>query len=126
MPGGETYVPMNHVYHAKPDGLTLCIIEGPTAMVNQWVQDPKAKGIDLVNFNWICRINWEPTVLALEIKSQYRTLEDLKRSQRTIKFGATSKGSFTHIPLSVLSEVLGLNARIILGFGVVRLLHLRL
>lgn len=117
MPGGATYIALNHLYRAEPDGLTILIADAKTATLNQLVDDPKAKGIDILKLNWLARVADEPGVVALGTKSPYRSTDDLKVAERTIKFAATGLGSREQITESVLSEILGLNAEVILGFG---------
>ena len=116
MPGGETYIALNHVYQAKPDGLTILIIDTKTAILSQLTSDPKAAGTDIRNFRWLCRIVTEPTAIALSTKSPYRTVDDLKAATEVIKLGGTARGDRNHITASVLIEVLGLNGEVILGF----------
>jgi len=117
MPGGETYVAFNHVYRGKPNGLTIIIQDGKVATLNQLAKDPKAKGIDIVKFNWLCRITEDKSAITMGVKSGYRTVEDMKKATKPIKFGATSKGSRGHIAASVLLEILGAKGEIIMGFG---------
>jgi len=116
MPGGQTYVAAKYVYHRKPDGLTIFIADAQALMMNQLAREPRAKGIDARKFNWLCGVTYDPTVLCLGTKSPYRSLEDLKSAKETVKFGAMSKGDRMFMSVSVLAEVLGLDAQIIIGF----------
>jgi len=117
MPGGATYIALNHVYRAEPDGLTILIADAKSATLNQLIGDPKAEGIDILTLNWLARVADEPGVTSLGTKSPFKTVDDLIAAERTIQFGATGLGSREQITVSVLSEILGLNAEVILGFG---------
>jgi len=116
MTGGQTYVALNHVYSSKPDGLTILIIDAKTAVMNQLIKDPKAKKIDIMKLGWLCRIIDEPQVLCLSTKSGFKTIDDLKNAKRTIKFGGNAKGNNDMLAASVAAEILGLDAKITLGF----------
>ncbi|MEO0278832.1 MAG: tripartite tricarboxylate transporter substrate binding protein [candidate division WOR-3 bacterium] len=116
MPGGETYVALNHVYRAKPDGLTIAIVDAKVAVTNQLFEDPKAKGIDIRRFKWLARVADEPSVLAVSRKSNLSTIEDFKKKS-VVKFGATGRGSREHLAAAAFIEALSLNnAHVILGF----------
>ena len=114
--GGETYVAQNNVYHGKPDGLTLMLLDGMVSTMNQLSKDPKAKGIDLMKYEWLTRISYEQGAILLSNKSPYRTIDDLKKAPKVIKFGGT-KGSAVSIIGCTFMEVAGLRGEVIQGFG---------
>jgi tripartite-type tricarboxylate transporter receptor subunit TctC len=116
MEGGETYVAQNHVYRGKPDGLTILILDGMVSTLNQLSNDPKAKGIDLMKYEWLARVSYEQGAILLTDKSPYRTLDDLKKAQKVIKFGGT-RGSAVSIIGCTFMEIAGLRGQVIQGFG---------
>lgn len=116
MEGGETYVAQNSVYRGKPDGLTILILDGMVSTMNQLSNDPKAKGIDLMKYEWITRVSYEQGAILLSNKSPYRTIDDLKKAPKLIKFGGT-KGSAVSIIGCTFMEIAGLRGQVIQGFG---------
>jgi len=116
MDGGETYVAQNNVYHRKPDGLTILILDGMVSTLNQLSNDPKAKGIDLMKYEWLARVSYEQGAILLSNKSPYRTIDDLKKAPKVIKFGGT-KGSAVSIIGCTFMEIAGLRGQVIQGFG---------
>jgi len=116
MEGGETYVAQNSVYRGKADGLTLLILDGMVSTLNQLSNDPKAKGLDLMKYEWLARVSYEQGAILLSNKSPYRTLDDLKKAQKVIKFGGT-RGSAVSIIGCTFMEIAGLRGQVIQGFG---------
>lgn len=106
----------NFVYNAKPNGLTVGIINGVMQCVGQLLGYAETKRIDARKFSWIGVVSSEPSVLVLSNKSPYRSLNDLKAAKSTIKFPATAVTTKEVPTQSILSEILGLNSKIILGF----------
>jgi tripartite-type tricarboxylate transporter receptor subunit TctC len=114
--GGETYVAQNKVYNGKPDGLTILMLDGMVATLNQLSKDPKAKGIDLLKYELIARLSYEQGAIVLSVKSPYKTIDDMKKATRRVKFGGTKGSAVSIIGCSFL-EITGVNGEIIQGFG---------
>lgn len=105
--GGDTYVAQNKVYHGKPEGLTLLIMDGMVSTLNQLSKDPKAQAIDLKKYEWIARMSSEQGVILLSAKSPYKTIEDMKKAPRVIKFSG-DKGSSGGIIPCAFFEIAGI------------------
>ncbi len=114
--GGETYVAQQKVFYGKPDGLTLLILDGMVATLNQLSRDPKAKAIDLMKYEWIARLSYEQGAILLSTKSPFKTIDDMKKATRPLKFGGT-KGSSVSIIGCTFLEVAGIKGEVIQGFG---------
>jgi tripartite-type tricarboxylate transporter receptor subunit TctC len=114
--GGETYVAQQKVFYGKTDGLTLLILDGMVATLNQLSKDPKAKAIDLMKYEWIARMSYEQGAILLSTKSPFKTIDDMKKATRLIKFGGT-KGSSVSIIGCTFLEVAGIKGEVIQGFG---------
>ncbi len=106
----------NFVYNAEPNGLTIGIINGVMQCVGQLLGYAETKRIDARRFSWIGVVASEPSVLVLSNKSPYRSLNDLKVAKSPIKFPATGVTTKEVPTQAILSEILGLNSKIILGF----------
>jgi len=114
--GGETYVAQNNVYHGKPDGLTILILDGMVSSLNQLSKDPKAKTIDLMKYEWIARLSYEQGAILLSTKSPFKSIDDMRKATRPIKFGGTKGSSVSIIGCSFL-EIAGIKGVVIQGFG---------
>jgi len=116
MHGGASYVAINHVYHAKPNGRTILILDGMVSTLNQLTGDSKAKRLDMLKFGWLARVSYEQGAVLIGTKSGYKNLKDLKNAKKTIKFSGT-KGSAVQIIGATFIEIAGLKAEIYQGFG---------
>jgi tripartite-type tricarboxylate transporter receptor subunit TctC len=114
--GGETYVAQQKVFYGKPDGLTLLILDGMVATLNQLSKDSKAKAIDLMKYEWVARMSYEQGAILLSTKSPFKTIDDMKKATRPIKFGGT-KGSSVSIIGCTFLEIAGIKGEVIQGFG---------
>jgi tripartite-type tricarboxylate transporter receptor subunit TctC len=79
-----------------------------------------ARGIDfdLRKYNWLARINDEPQVFVVGVKTKYKTWDDILKSKETIKLSATGTTGSTYLDLLVLKLIFGLkNFDIITGFS---------
>jgi tripartite-type tricarboxylate transporter receptor subunit TctC len=117
IPGGDGYIGIRECFLAKPDGLNIVITGGVKLPLNQLFGDPRAKGMDIGKLNWLARIGAQPVVMLLSKKLPYRTIDDLKAAKQTITSGTASSLSNQHLALAVLAEALGLDAKMIVGFG---------
>lgn len=117
IPGGDGYIGIRECFIAKPDGLNIVITGGVKLPLNQLFGDPRAVGMDIGKLNWLARIGAQPIVMLLSKKHPYRTIDDLKKSKQTITSGTASSLSNQHLSLAVLGEAVGLDTKMIVGFG---------
>jgi tripartite-type tricarboxylate transporter receptor subunit TctC len=116
MPGANSIIAANHVYNvAKPDGLTIATFNRNLPLA----QLLKVNGVkfDMTKFAWIGSAASESTILAIRSDLPYRTLEDLKKADRTVVIGATGPGANTYDFPLLLKELLGLNLKIVSGYS---------
>lgn len=114
--GGGGLVGTNELYLAKPDGLTMGLVNGAGAVTNQAVGVPGVK-YDLNKFIWIGRINNEPKVVVMGANTPYKSLDDLKKADRKLKFSVNGVGSSEYVSLEVLKKIGGLNMDIVAGYN---------
>jgi tripartite-type tricarboxylate transporter receptor subunit TctC len=95
--GGGGILGMSFVRDAKPDGYTIS--SGGMAMTNFQYQKPG--NLNLWDYTWIARVYWTPQVLAVNVKSPYKSLKELmeyaKANPGKLRHGNTATGSTTHI-----------------------------
>ena len=116
MPGANSVIAANHVYSvAKPDGLTVGTFNRNLPLA----QLLKVSGVkfDMTKFAWIGSAASESTILAIRSDLPYRTLEDLKKADKTVIIGATGPGANTYDFPLLLKELLGLNLKIVSGYS---------
>jgi len=114
--GGGGLVGTNELYLAKPDGLTIGMVNGVGAVTNQAVGIPGVK-YDLNKFTWIGRINNEPKVVVVGANTPYRSLDDLKKADQTLKFSVNGVGSSEYVSLEVLKKIASLKMDIVAGYN---------
>jgi tripartite-type tricarboxylate transporter receptor subunit TctC len=114
VPGGGTLVGALQMYRAKPDGLTMSIVQLSALVARTLLGD--TLGFDLSKFNWLARVASENRLIVAGGKSGFKNIEDMKKSSRTLKFSAAGvlSSDFNHIALS--AEALGLNIKMITAF----------
>ena len=105
----------NYVYNvAKPDGLT---IGGASAgLFSRSLSHPGVR-FDLNKFTWLANMYNATVILWARTDFPCPTLEQLAKCQKTLQFGATSKGSTGYglVP-ELVKEALGLNMKITYGY----------
>jgi len=116
VPGAGSVIGTNTVYLAKPDGLTIAIINVPGMVFNQ-VGDSEGVKFDLEKFSWLARVTSEAHILAMNNKSEIKSVEDLKKTEKTIKLGLTGVGSDDYFGAIVLFNALGISMNPIPGYG---------
>lgn len=114
-PGGGGVVAMNQLFAAEPDGLTLMLVNGQTAVLSQLLEMEGAR-YDLQKAAWLGGAATEANVLMLSEKSGLRTVADLKNSATPVKWAAGGKTDIMADTAACLSEALALNSRIIIGY----------
>ncbi len=109
VPGGEWMVGINEVYNAKPDGYTIGIFNLPGNIVNQIMGRAK---YDLTKIDWIGSITSPPYVAAVSPKSQYKTLEEMKKAPE-VRIGAVSLSSGAGLGSLIATEGMGIKPRFV-------------
>ncbi len=117
MPGGNSYVAIRHAYNAKPDGLTLILLDGMKTTMVQATKDPLGAGMDVRKFINLGRARYDQGVMLMSTKSPFKTIADLKAAKRTIKFAGSAGGGAGTFTAGFIVALGGLNAKILQGFG---------
>lgn len=114
VPGGGTLVGTLQMYRARPDGLTMEIVQLSALVARTLLGD--TLGFDLNKFSWLARVASENRLIVAGAKSGYKNIEDMKKSTRAIKFSAAGvlSSDFNHIAL--VAEALGLSVQLVTAF----------
>ncbi|MBI2953682.1 MAG: hypothetical protein HYY30_05160 [Chloroflexi bacterium] len=106
---------LNYVYaEAKRDGLTM-VINSTVAIIANDIQ--KAPGVlyETEKYNFVADVNPSGTVMQLSVKSPHKTLEALRQAKGLKGGGTSAKGALV-TGAAVMTEILGLDAKVITGY----------
>jgi len=116
LPGAAGLLAVNNLYTAAPDGLTIAIANLDTAITGELFKD-EACQFETLKFTWLARLTDEVYFLSMSAKSPYKTIADVLGTKVPIKIGAVSKSDATGTAASAFIEALGLNAKMVIGYG---------
>ncbi len=91
MPEGKGMGMVNHLYRAKPDGLTIAIINRDLP-VQQLVGFPGIK-FDMSKMSWLGCTTIGETIFYARADKGWNSLADMKKANRTINVAASGMGS---------------------------------
>ena len=117
MPGAGSLVGTNKLYMSDPNGLTIGILNGPGVMQAQLTEVSGAK-YDLMKFVWLGRLTAEQRVMCVGKTAPYKTIADLRKSTKPVKFGAPGLGSSTMMDAALMGDALGIKVDLITGYDV--------
>lgn len=114
VPGGGTLTGTLQTYRSKPDGLTISIVQLSSLIARALLGE--SLGFDLNKFSWLARVASENRLVVSGAKSAYRTIEDMLKASKQIKFSAAGvlSSDFNHIAL--LAEALNLGVKLITAY----------
>lgn len=113
--GGGGLVGTNKLYTARPDGLTIGILNTAGVAFNQALGSPDVK-YDVTQFSWIGRVTAEPHVIKVGGKSPFKSVEDLRKAGRPIVFSSQGVGDDDHFGQVIVFKALGIPLKNVLGF----------
>ncbi|MGQ0664464.1 MAG: Bug family tripartite tricarboxylate transporter substrate binding protein [Pseudomonadota bacterium] len=114
-PGGGNLTALNQVVRAKPDGLTMMLLNGEAAVISQLTKQP-AVGYDLLNVGILGRVTSEPRIFILRSGLPFRSLKDVLASGQKLKFSATSRIDSIGDVVATTCEALQMGCQIITGY----------
>lgn len=113
--GGGGLVGTNKLYAARPDGLTIGIMNTAGVVFNQALESPDVK-YDVTQFSWLGRVTSEPHVIKVGGKSPFKSVDDLRKAGRPIVFSSQGVGDDDHFGQVIVFNALGIPLKNILGF----------
>ncbi len=115
VPGAGHIVGANTLARSKPDGLTIGTFNA--GLIYGQLQGKKVMRFDLREFAWIGKAAGEPRAIILSATCTIKTMEDLIAAEEPVIFAGAGIGSASYADTKLLSEALGLNIKIIPGYG---------
>lgn len=105
IPGGGHIIGTNKLYFSKPNGLTIGGFER-SLLVSQ-VAGLKGVKFDLAKMSWLGSPASDPRVLLVGQHTPYKTLDELVRSDKRVRFAATAIGTTDYMDVALISRMLG-------------------
>ncbi len=106
---------MNYVYKARPDGLTMGTVASAKFVGNSVLSDPAAV-YEIEKFSYIISIDRQSYYFFVSPEGPYQSVADLQAGKDLKLGGGSPSGSVCLGGLTVI-KLLGLDARVITGFG---------
>lgn len=113
-PGGGGTTALNQLFRAKPDGLTMQMLNGESAIIAQLTKQPGV-AYDMAKVSIYGRVLEEPHFMIVNPKLP-NTLKEIAASGKKIKFSAGSRTDNLGDYAAVTCEALKLNCQIITGY----------
>ena len=115
MPGAGSLITANYIFNrAKPDGLTLGVWS--SGLIVQQVLGSQSVKFRADKFGWVGAPGPGIPVCAVMGFTGLRTFDDVLKSERGLKFGASSAGNTTSDMPKILKELFGVKVRVINGY----------
>ncbi|MDP2355715.1 MAG: tripartite tricarboxylate transporter substrate binding protein [Beijerinckiaceae bacterium] len=115
-PGGSHTIAMNHVFTvAKPEGLTIMLAPGESAVLGSLLGEPGYR-FDISKFEVLGRLNTAPRILIVNPNSPYKTLDDVRRAQKPIMLGYTGISDGGSDTGAVFCHALKLPCKPVIGY----------
>lgn len=114
MPGAGHILGVNAIYAAKPDGLTLGIVN-QGLIYNQLIGLEGIK-FDLAKLSWIGKAASDPRVFVINILSPIKTFADLKNSKE-VNFSSCGVGCGAYVEAKLLTYAMRLPIKIMPGYN---------
>jgi tripartite-type tricarboxylate transporter receptor subunit TctC len=105
----------NLLFRARPDGLTISVINIPGAFI---LQEEGGLGLDLNQLSWLCNMGRDSYGMMVAANSPLRTLDDLRTLGRTrpVKFTCVGPAGTAYSATRIGAKLLDIPARVIAGY----------
>ncbi len=114
MPGGAHLVATNHVFNAKPDGLTL-LAANPSVGIAQLTKMDAAR-FDLRKLEWLGSSGADGVARSVRADLPYKSWDELKKADKELIVGTTGPGSNAHDFPLLLKEFAGAKFKLVSGY----------
>ena len=116
IPGAGGLVGSAQLYAlTKPDGLTIGLQFVTNLVLAEMLELEGAK-FEFDKFTYIGRVDVIWRILFASKASGFKTIEDMQKAVRPIRFGVTDKSSASAVDIAIMSEAYGLKSKIIPGY----------
>lgn len=113
MPGAGGRQTYDYVAKSKPDGYTIGSVIFPGALVTQLVQETN---YDLNKYTWIGNMATDKYVVVVPSNSKFKTLEDMQKSEKPVRFGSQGFGTTDFVVDVIGSKIFGIPSTMVSGY----------
>jgi tripartite-type tricarboxylate transporter receptor subunit TctC len=106
----------NALYLAKPDGLTIGLINFPGHVFNQ-ILNQKGVQYDFTKWQWLGRVAGVAPALAIRAESPIKTFDEAVASKKPVRFGLEGRGSDAFYGTVFLENLLKMPVEQVVGYG---------
>lgn len=114
MPGAGGNKGAAYIYRSQPDGYTLGIFNIPGMTVSQVLGEDI--GYNLDEISWIGDLGTEFYGIAVAADSDIKSIDDLKKLGRPVKFSSTGAGSTAYVTTNIANSIMGIDQQIVTGY----------
>jgi len=108
-PGANGALAAKELAGKKPDGHTLMIYNGSLAYITP-LAVPEDEAVDLADYEIVTGISQDDYVLVSAASSSLKTVDDLKKAGKEIKYGTTGVGTGSQLAQALLFAQAGIKA----------------
>lgn len=115
VPGAGHLVGLNQLSVARPDGLTIGTFN--TGLIYAQLLERPGMRVDLRTLSWIGKAASDPRILVVSKQSGITAIDGLRDRPSPALFATAGVGSASHNETVLLSNALGLDVKVVTGFG---------
>jgi tripartite-type tricarboxylate transporter receptor subunit TctC len=106
----------SQVFRARPDGLTISVLNIPGLLILQ--QEGGSLGFELDRLSWICNLGTDFYGLVVPTDSPLKSVADLRAlsKERPVKFTCVGPAGTAYSATRIAGELLGIRTQIIAGY----------
>jgi tripartite-type tricarboxylate transporter receptor subunit TctC len=102
--------------NAKPDGLNL-LLEPTGSLMGDWAMGSSGVNYDITKLNYIGGLKRGPLVVTAAPNGPYKAIQDMIDSKDELNFASMAPGSLITLSNMAALEILGINGKVVTGFG---------
>ena len=115
VPGAGHLIGLEQLNRAAPDGLTIGTFN--TGLIYAQLLKQDGMRVDLNTLSWIGKAASDPRVFVVGKDTPFRSVEDLRKSPEPARLATSGVGSASHNEMRLLSQVLGFEVKLVVGYG---------
>lgn len=115
IPGAGGNVGAEYVFKARPDGLTIGILNNLGQMMTQ-LFDPELVGFDLAEYTNIGRVTAEPVIMYAKAGGPLATMQDVLKSDKALNIAVLGPGDDQFLTAAGTVEAFNFPAKLISGY----------
>lgn len=115
VPGAGHLIGLEQLHRAAPDGLTIGTFN--TGLIYAQLLQQQGMRVDLRTLSWIGKAASDPRVFVVGKDTPFHGVDDLRKSAEPLRLATSGVGSASHNEMRLLSQVLGFDVKLVVGYG---------